>query len=50
MVHVEGKLILQGVQEGKAWSMVITDDTDKMTLTAADDQEGFVVFGACTVL
>jgi hypothetical protein len=46
--RVDGKMILQGIQNGKAWSMVITEATGKMTVTAADDQVGFVVFGACT--
>jgi hypothetical protein len=44
---IDGRLILQGVQNGRAWSMVITA-TGKFTLTASDDQAGFVVFGACT--
>lgn len=48
MERVDGKMILQGIQNGKAWSMVITEATGKMTVTAADDQVGFVVFGACT--
>ncbi len=48
MERVDGKMILQGIQNGKAWSMVITEATGKMTITAADDQVGFVVFGACT--
>ena len=47
--RVDGKMILQGIQNGKAWSMVITEATGQMTITAADDQVGFVVFGACTV-
>jgi hypothetical protein len=42
------RLILQGTQEGKGWSMVIIESTGKMTLTASDDDVGFVVFGACT--
>lgn len=45
---IDGKLILQGVQNGKAWSMVINEETGKVTLTASDAQAGFVVFGACT--
>ena len=48
MERVDGKLILQGVQNGRAWSMVITEATGKMAVTASDDQVGFVVFGACT--
>ena len=45
-----GKLILQGVQRGLGWSMVITQESGEMALTAAGDQVAFVVFGACTPL
>ena len=48
VTHVDGLLILQGVQGSKAWSMVISEATGDVTLTAADDQAGFVVFGACS--
>ena len=48
MERIDGKLILQGVQNGKAWSMVISEATGKVTLSASDDQAGFLVFGACT--
>lgn len=41
-------MILQGVEGGRAWSMVIGKETGKMSATVADDQVGFVVFGACT--
>ena len=46
----EGKLILQGVQLGLGWSMVITQESGAMALTAAGDQTVFVIFGACTPL
>ena len=39
---------LQGVEDGRAWSIVIAKETGKMSATVADDQVGFVVFGACT--
>ena len=45
---LDGKLILQGVQNGKPWSILISEANGKMTLTAADEQGGFIVFGACT--
>ena len=48
MTHLEGNLILQGVQNGRAWSMVINETTGKCIITASDDQAGFIVFGACT--
>lgn len=45
--QMEGNLILQGVQNGKGWSMVITEATGKTTIAVSDNQVGFVVFGAC---
>jgi hypothetical protein len=42
----DGKLILQGF-EVRGWSMVITEKTGNMTLTASGDDEAFVLFGAC---
>jgi hypothetical protein len=47
MEQMEGNLILQGVQNGKGWTMVIAEGTGKATITASDNQVGFVVFGAC---
>jgi hypothetical protein len=44
----DGKLILQGIQNGRGWNMVISEETGKMTLSASDDEAGFMVFCACT--
>jgi len=44
--RLDGKLILQGV-EIRGWTMVITEKTGKMNLTASGDDEAFVLFGAC---
>lgn len=41
MYRLDGKLILQGTQNAMAWSMVITEATQKMTLTASGDEAGF---------
>ena len=38
--------MLQGI-EIRGWSMVITEKTGKLTLTASGDDEAFVLFGAC---
>ncbi|NIR32406.1 MAG: hypothetical protein GWN84_24500 [Gammaproteobacteria bacterium] len=46
----ENGLILQGVEGGYGWSMVITQATGKMALSVAGDGAAFVVFGACTLL
>lgn len=43
--HVDGSLILQGVQHGRAWDMVISKTTGKMTLSVSGKDEGFVFFG-----
>ena len=48
MERADGKLILQGVQNGRAWSMVINETTGKVTMSASDELAGFVIFGACT--
>ena len=48
MTSLEGNLILQGVQNGRAWSMVINESTGKCIISASDDTAGFIVFGACT--
>ena len=52
--HIENKLILQGVEEGVenvedglAWSMVISKKTGKVVLSASGDGVAYVVFGAC---
>jgi hypothetical protein len=45
-----GKLILQGIEDGRGWSLVIVEETGKMSATIAGDQVGFVVFGNCTTL
>ena len=44
----DSRMILQGVEGSRAWSMVIAKETGKMSATVADDQAGFVIFGACT--
>jgi hypothetical protein len=52
--HIAGKLIIHGAQEGveagrggAGWTASIMEDTGKLVLTAASDQVGFVIFGAC---
>ena len=48
--HLNGKMILQGGQDGRGWTMTISEETGKMSATISSDGEGFVVFGACTLL
>jgi hypothetical protein len=54
--YIENKLILQGVEEGVenvddglAWSIVISIKTGKVVLSAVGDGVGYVVFGKCEV-
>ena len=43
-----GMWILQGV-ELRGWTITVSESTGKMVLSAAGDDEGFILFGACTV-
>jgi len=45
--QLDGRLILQGAENGRGWSMTIDEKSNEMTLTVSGDQVGFVVFGAC---
>jgi hypothetical protein len=44
--RMDGKMFLQG-SEVRGWSMVISEQTGKMSLTASGDDEAFVLFGVC---
>ena len=44
----EGVLILQGAQNGRGWSLTITEANGDAVATIADPVSGFVLFGACT--
>ena len=53
--HIENKLVLQGfedgvanIDDGLAWSMVISKLTGQVVLTASGDGVAYVVFGTCT--
>ena len=48
IIRTEGYLILQGVEQGRGWSLSLNQTTGKMVMTASGDGEGFAVFGACT--
>ncbi len=45
-----GSTILQGAENGRAWSIVIVEESGAMTGTVAGEETGFVVFGVCTPL
>ena len=46
--HSSGEMILQGVEEGMGWTMLIDEASGRMTITASTDDTAFIVFGACT--
>jgi hypothetical protein len=46
----DGRLMLQGGQGGRGWSIVIATETGQMSASVVDDEVGFVIFGACTPL
>ena len=53
MEHIDGKLILQGAEDGYAdvrdglgWTVAISEDTGKVVLTASGEGVAYVVFGA----
>jgi hypothetical protein len=57
METVDGKLVLQGVEDGQkeikdglGWSLAISQDRGGMVLTGSGDETAFVIFGACTPL
>jgi hypothetical protein len=45
-----GKLMLHGGQNGRSWTIIISEETGKLAATIAEDRTGFVIFGACTPL
>ena len=48
MENSEDQILLQGVELGMGWVLVIDRTTGKFTATLADNVSGFVIFGACT--
>lgn len=44
----KGELILQGVENGRGWSMAISEKSGRATLSVAGDQIAYTIFGACT--
>lgn len=50
VVRSEGRLILQGVEGGRGWSFLVSEETGETTLSVSDDGGAFVTFGACTAL
>jgi hypothetical protein len=45
-----GMLMMQGFENYRAWSVTINETTGKLVGAIAGDQEGFLIFGACTTM
>ena len=46
---VDGQLMLQGIENGKAWNIVIKSDTGRRGGSVVEDDGSFALFGACTL-
>ena len=46
---VGGQLMLQGAEEGKAWSMVIASESGTFGASVVEDDGLFALFGNCTL-
>jgi hypothetical protein len=48
--HVNGHLILQGVQGPLGWTLIISEEVGQMSATIGGAAEGYIIFGSCTLL
>ena len=46
---VDDQLMLQGIENGKAWTMVVKSDTGRWGGSVVEDDGSFALFGACTL-
>ena len=44
----DGVTVLQGGEEGVGWSINITLETGRMTVSASSEDTGLLIFGTCT--
>jgi hypothetical protein len=44
------QILLQGMEIGYGWTLVLDQDSGKMTSTLVNREEVFVLFGSCTPL
>jgi len=45
--NVNGATILQGAEDGRAWSVVIDQESGRMLGSVTDAEGAFTIFGAC---
>ena len=45
---IDGRVIVQGVEAGRGWSLLLDPETGHTILTVSGDDVAFIVFGECT--
>jgi hypothetical protein len=48
IMNADGVIVLQGMEMGMGWSLVLHESDGTMTLTSSKGDTGYVIFGACT--
>ena len=48
--RANGMLTIQGIENARAFSITVSENSGKLVGAIAGDEEGFVIFGACTPL
>lgn len=48
LTREEGGIVLQGLENGRAFSLFVTEKTGELTLSVAAPGQGGVAFGTCT--
>ena len=43
----QGRIIIQGAENGRAWSLVLSEDNGEMSATVSEENYGLVLFGVC---
>jgi hypothetical protein len=47
--RLDGRLILQGGENGRGWSATINEESGQLAAAVVDDDFTFSIFGACTL-
>jgi hypothetical protein len=47
--RLDGRLILQGGENGRGWSATINEESGQLTAAVVEDYFTFSIFGACTM-
>ncbi len=50
MERLDGKIILRGGEGARAWTVIVSEATGKMSAAVSAEEHGFLIFGACTPL